>query len=55
MSYKVTEKDGRKVIQGNYVPKGYTCKCKSCTYTIEVLKEATDEEIKGLVKLIEGK
>lgn len=55
MSYTVKTKNGRKVVEGSYVPKDYTCKCKSCSYSIEVLPDATPEQIASLVKLIEGK
>jgi predicted nucleic acid-binding Zn ribbon protein len=54
MSYSVSIKDGRKVVKGSYVPSGYTCKCKECTYTIEVLADTTDDVIANLVKMIEG-
>jgi len=54
MSYIVKQKDGRKVIQGKYVPKEYSCKCKECSFTIEVLKDATDEQIKAIVDFIQG-
>ncbi len=55
MSYIIKEKDGKKIIQGSYIPEGYTCQCKSMAYTVEVPKCATDEQIQGIVKLIEGR
>ena len=54
MTYTVEIKDGRKVIKGDYVPKEYSCKCKECSFTIEVLKCATDEQIKAIVDFIQG-
>ena len=53
MSYTVRLKNGRKVIKGKYVPSKYTCKCKECNYTIEVLQDTPDSVIADLVKLIE--
>jgi hypothetical protein len=53
MSFTVKEKDGKKVIEGKYIPEGFTCKCKECKYEIQVPKCTTDEQIKGLVELIE--
>lgn len=43
-------KEGRKVIQGIYIPQGYSCDCKECKFVIEVLKETSDEEIKELIE-----
>ena len=53
MSYTVSLKNGRKVIKGKYVPSKYTCKCKECNYTIEVLPDTPDSVIADLVKFIE--
>jgi hypothetical protein len=53
MSYTVSINNGRKVIKGSYVPSKYTCKCKSCNYTIEVLEDTSDKVIGELVRLIE--
>jgi hypothetical protein len=54
MSYTVKEKDGRKIIEGSYIPDGFTCLCKKCTYSIQVPKSTTDEQIKAIVDLIKG-
>jgi len=53
MSYTVSLKNGRKLIKGKYVPSKYTCKCKECNYTIEVLQDTPDSVIADLVKFIE--
>ena len=55
MSYTTKEKDGRIIISGKYIPKDYSCNCKECSYTIEVLKDASQKDIEGIVKFIEGK
>jgi hypothetical protein len=52
MSYTVSIKNGRKVVKGSYLPSKYTCKCKECNYTIEVLLDTPDSVIDELVKMI---
>jgi hypothetical protein len=42
----------KRIIQGSYIPKGHTCKCKSCKFTIEVPKGTTDEHVKAIIELI---
>jgi hypothetical protein len=52
LKYTVKEKDGKKVIDGEYIPEGFTCLCKKCTYSIQVPKCTTDEQIQAIVDLI---
>lgn len=54
MSYTSKTIGDKKIIEGSYVPKGYTCKCKSCKFTIEVPKCTTDEQVNEIVRLITG-
>jgi hypothetical protein len=54
MSYTISIKDGRKIVKGVYLPYGYTCLCKQCNFSIEVLSDTPDSVIAQLVKLIEG-
>jgi hypothetical protein len=42
----------KRIIQGSYIPKGHTCKCKACKFTIEVPSDTTDEQVKAIVDLI---
>lgn len=53
--YTAKEVNGKRVIQGEYIPNGHSCKCKSCKFTIEVPKCTTDEQIKELVDKITGR
>ncbi len=50
--YTVKTKGDKKIIEGGYIPEGYSCKCKECKFTIEVPVCTTDEQIKGLVEKI---
>lgn len=50
MKYSVKIKDGKKVIQGTYIPNGYSCKCKSCNFTIEVPVDSDEEEVNELIE-----
>lgn len=42
----------KRIIQGEYIPKGHTCKCKTCKFTIELPANTTDEQVKAIVDLI---
>lgn len=53
--YTAKEVNGKRVIKGSYVPKGYTCLCKSCNFTIEVPSGTSDDSIKELVDKITGR
>ena len=49
MSYtRKTVKD-RILIEGNYIPEGYDCQCKSCKFSIEVPVGTDDKQIAELV------
>lgn len=52
MNYTAKEVKGKRVVKGTYIPSGHTCKCKSCSYTIEVPKGTSDEQIRDLVKKV---
>lgn len=53
--YTAKEVNGKRVIKGKYVPVGFSCLCKECSFTIEVPKCTTDEQIKELVDKITGR
>lgn len=55
MTYTKKDKGGNIQITGSYIPNGFTCKCRQCTFTIEVPKCTTDEQIKELVDKITGR
>ena len=52
MSYTVKIVGQKKVVKGDYVPKCFTCSCKSCEFTIEVTKNTDDKLIADLVAYI---
>lgn len=55
MSYIVKIKGDKMILEGKYIPEGYDCECKSCSYTVELPKSATSKEIKDIVSIIEKK
>lgn len=50
--YTAKIKGDKRIVEGYYIPTGYDCLCKKCTFRIEVPKETTDEQVKEIVKLI---
>lgn len=44
----------KRIIKGDYIPKGNTCKCKACKFTIELPANTTDEQVNEIVRLITG-
>lgn len=52
--YTVKKVGDKRIIKGTYIPEGHTCKCKECSFTIEVPECTTDQKIKEIVKLITG-
>lgn len=54
MSYTIKIKNGKKIVSGTYIPKGESCECRECKFTIEVPFKATDVQIGQLVNMIRG-
>lgn len=54
MNYTVKIEEGKKVIRGNYIPSGHTCKCKECDFKIEVPKCTSDTKIAELVSVLKS-
>lgn len=52
MSYTAKIKGDKRIVEGSYIPNGFSCKCKSCKFTIEVPKDTTDTQIQEIVNLI---
>lgn len=52
--YTVKTKGDKKIIEGKYIPKGNTCKCKECSYSIEVPSITSDNQIVMLIEKIKS-
>ena len=50
--YTAKIKGDKRIIEGSYIPKGGTCECKACKFTIEVPKDTSDQEIENLINMI---